>query len=98
MPLNIDRTHLPIIVDLTLVGSMMSLCFWVGTMANKVETHSTAIVSLQAQVNTLATTNNTAEIAAIKERAIAQQNQLADIKEFLGQRLDRIEKKLDDHR
>jgi hypothetical protein len=94
----IDKSQFPIIVDITLVASMLSLAYWTGTMANKIETHSTEIVALQTQVNTLATTNNTSEIAAIKERAIAQQNQLADIKEFLGQRLDRIEKKLDDHR
>jgi hypothetical protein len=94
----LDKGQIPIIVDVTLVLSMFSLAFWTGTMANKVETHSTEIVAIQSQVNTLATTNNTAEIAAIKERAIAQQNQLADIKEFLGRRLDRIEQKLDNHR
>jgi hypothetical protein len=80
-----------VVVDSVMVVALLSLSYWVGTQAAQLQTLSGQMGTLQAKAD-LASTN--AEAAALK--VASQDRALLDMRDYLGQRLDRIERKLDE--
>ena len=87
--------RVPLAVDMGMIIALLSLSYWVGQMANRIEAQGISVIQIRAQVDALPVMNNTAQIAALKERSNAQQEKIAELREYLSGRLDRIERKID---
>jgi hypothetical protein len=86
---------LPLVVDAAMVISLLSLSYWIGVEANRVETVARDVQYLQSQVATLTQSSLSSDMAATKVKDEAQDRMLAELKTDLVARLERIERKID---
>lgn len=86
---------LPIAVDLGMIIALIGLCVWIGRQAERIDTMAVQTQEIRAEIVSVQRSTNSIDIAALKERSVAQDHELLEMREFLGKRLDRIEQKLD---
>ena len=89
------RAKVAIAVDTAMFLALLSLVFWVGKEAANVDALGVSLEQLRFQVAALAGSSTSADIAGIRARDDSQDRQLLDLKDYLGQRLDRLERKID---
>lgn len=93
-------TRIPLIIDAAMVLALLSLSYWVGTEANKVDNMSRDMQVVQTQITVLNTTTSSAlnsQIVALQVRADGQERLTDQWRSDVRSRLDRIERKLDKH-
>jgi len=88
-------THIPLIIDAAMVLSLLSLSYWVGVEANKVDNLSVEMRNVQQQVTILSASGVYVEVAAMKERIEGEKVLTNQFRSEMVSRLDRIERKLD---
>lgn len=90
--------RIPVLVDGAMVVALLSLTYWIGVEANKVDTVSRDVQMLRTEVASMQSSSTSADIASLRQRADGQDRAMSDMRDFIGQRLDRIERKLDSRR
>jgi cell division protein FtsB len=92
------KLSLPIVIDSGMICALALLCVWIGRQADRIENLSLQITAVQSQIQAVQASSTSTDIAALKERSVAADRQLADLKDFVGRRLDRLEAKIDSRR
>ena len=89
------QVTLPVVIDMGMIVALVSLSVWIGRQADRLDQLAATSVEIRAEISNVQRSTNSIDIAALKERSIAQDHELLEMREFLGKRLDRIEAKLD---
>lgn len=89
------KISLPIFVDIGMIIALATLSFWVGRQADRIDNVISSTSAIQAQVAVMAQNDTKADIAALKERTANEDAQIIDLKDFVRQRLDRLEVKVE---
>ena len=84
-----------IIIDGGMVVALAGLIYWVGVQADRIEHVTQDIGQLKGQVQSIAEDGLRADVMQLRTRADGQEKSIDSLKEYLGGRLDRIERKID---
>lgn len=97
MALN-DKVTIPLVVDVGMIIALVTLTFWIGREAEKVDSVITIQGIMQRQLDEVRHSSTSVELAAERAHNDAQDKEMAAMKVDLVARLVRIENKLDNKR
>jgi len=87
---------LPAWVDYGVILGIISLIFWGGVQANRLDTIARTLDSVQNQMTVLQASSPKAEVAVLQEKSHEADQAISDLKDTLLRRMDRLEVKIDD--
>ena len=86
---------MPLWVDSAMVIALLSLAYWVGVQANRIDGVVHEVQYMQVQLNSVQSSTVAMDVAVLKKSDADQDVAIRELRVFLDKRFDALEHKLD---